>query len=82
MKSVPTYLINKEKKSHSQCLNVNCGKTLLKITIFRIKRLFLHISAKSVIFSRFFLIVNIFILDEGSVLLIDMNPGNIFHALC
>ena len=31
---------------------------------FSHKTAFLHISAKSVIFSRFFLIVNIFILDE------------------
>ncbi len=54
MKSVPTYLINKGKKSDSQYLNVNCGKILLEITVFRIKPLFLLISAKSVLFNGFF----------------------------
>ncbi len=63
MKSVPTYLINKEKKSHSQYRNVNCGKTLLKMTIFRIKPLFC-IKVQKVSFSVGFFIIKIYILDE------------------
>jgi hypothetical protein len=78
MKSVPRYLINKVKNSHSQHLNVNCRKILLKMTIFHIKQLFCIEVQNSVIFSVFFSIVNIYILDVCTFLLIDMTQGTLF----
>ncbi len=61
MKSVPWYLINKDKKSHSHYLNVNCKKNPTENDNFSYKTAFFAQKCLKCHFQWGFSIINIYI---------------------